>query len=179
MDVTRRIAIQAAADATANVGVSEQGGNNKGPAVAKYLESCGLPEGHPWCAAFLVYRYRRAAHKLGLTIPESWPRSAYCPDHSRWAKNNGVWIPYLTASLTPSQVRCGDMALFYFRQLNRIAHCGIVVEVHSWGVTTVEGNTNPPPANSSEVERDGDVVALKSRRWSDLGLYGGFAQINF
>ena len=179
MDITRNIAIMAATDALSNVGVTEVGGDNKGPAVKKYLESCGLAEGYPWCAAFLVYRYRRAAHKLGLPITESWPRSAYCPDYSRWAKTNGLWIPYLSASLSPSSVRVGDMALFYFKQLNRIAHCGIVVDVHHWGVTTVEGNTNQIPTNITEVEREGDIVASKSRRWSDLGLYGGFAQINF
>lgn len=48
------LALRAADKAEANVGVTEQGGENRGAAVEKYLAAVGLPPGQPWCAASSV-----------------------------------------------------------------------------------------------------------------------------
>jgi len=69
--------------------------------------------------------------------------------------------------------------MFYFSQLGRIGHIGIVVEVQDWGVWTVEGNTSPEPSDEDSVERDGDGVFKKKRNWSELGQYGGFVLVEF
>ena len=47
-------------------GAREIGGNNRGPWVRKYLALCGLPEGNPWCAAFVSWCYVEAAKSLGM-----------------------------------------------------------------------------------------------------------------
>jgi hypothetical protein len=45
--------------------VREVGGNNHGPRVKQYLAEVGLPEGYPWCDAFVSWCFHKAAgHKL-------------------------------------------------------------------------------------------------------------------
>ena len=44
-----------------NNGAGEEGGNNKGPWVRKYLQPAGLPEGNSWCAAFISWCFLQAA----------------------------------------------------------------------------------------------------------------------
>ena len=44
-----------------NAGAGEEGGNNMGKWVRKYLEPAGLGEGNPWCAAFLSWCFLQAA----------------------------------------------------------------------------------------------------------------------
>lgn len=177
----RPIAIRAAAEAMENVGVIEIGGENRGRWVEQYQSACDppIPPGSPWCAAFVVFRLRNAAHDLGLPIPASWPRSGYCPDHRRWAVNNGRWLSVQSVRDGGASVRVGDLALFYFKRLGRIAHIGIVVEVHPWGVVTVEGNTSEESEDGSHVDRDGDGVWRKRRDWSELGAHGGFVRIDW
>jgi hypothetical protein len=60
--------------------------------------------------------------------------------------------------------------------MKRVAHIGIVVAVHPWGVTTVEGNTGPD--GDGVVERNGDGVYRKSREWMELGQFGGFMRVD-
>src|SRR5215813_7754666 len=87
------IALRAAEDAEANVGVKEAGGDNHGKFVEVYLRSVGLGPGAPWCAAFVHYRLQEAARELGLELPDDFPASGYCPDYKNWARRNGVWLP--------------------------------------------------------------------------------------
>jgi hypothetical protein len=44
-----------------NAGAGEEGGNNKGPWVRKYLQPAGLAEGNSWCAAFISWCFLQAA----------------------------------------------------------------------------------------------------------------------
>ena len=169
------IAKRAAADALANVGVTEQGGNNKGKYVEVYLDAVNLDPGDPWCAAFVRYRFEQAAKALGLPLPASFPDSGYCPDYRAWGVGRGFWIPISSEAGRSPQV--GDLALFYFASKNRVAHIGIVIEVHPWGVWTVEGNTGPEAGDG--VNRDGDGVYKKRRDWSELGTMGGFVRCPF
>jgi hypothetical protein len=176
----RPIAQRAAVEAFQNVGVQETG-DNAGPAVETYQKACipQLQPGAPWCAAFVVYRLRNAAHDLELSIPASWPRSGYCPDHGRWAKANGCFVPASEALLNPDRVRVGDLAIFYFRALKRFAHIGIVTKVFDWGVHTVEGNTEPEVEDLDRVQREGDGVYSKIRHWKEMGSAGGFIRIDW
>jgi hypothetical protein len=183
----RPIAVKAASDALANVGVAEEG-NNAGKAVETYLASCVPPlgPGAPWCAAFVRYRMKAAATKLGLTYDTSFPRSAYTPDWANWGRRNGKWIPVselYDGMVGDNPVRQvilpGDLALFYFSQLGRIGHIGIITSVRKTGLMTVEGNTSPEPEDASEVERDGDGVFRKNRGWTELGKFGGILLVDF
>ena len=168
------IARRAALDALANVGVTEEGGNNSGKYVESYLASVGLDAGNPWCAAFVRFRFEKAAVALGKVLPKSFPDSGYCPDYSAWAKNRGFYLP-VSSDESRDDVQPGDLALFWFANKKRHAHIGIVTEVHPWGVWTVEGNTS----DDSGVNRDGDGVYKKRRDWSELGVSGGFVRCPF
>ena len=173
----RPIAERAAAEALANVGVVEVG-ENRGKFVETYQRAVGIPPGSPWCAAFVRFRFEAAAKALGLTLPDGFPDSGYCPDYQAWAKARGLWVPVASAEAEPFQVRPGDLALFWFSAKNRVAHIGIVVEPgQTWGAITVEGNTGPE--RGEEVERDGDGVYRKRRDWAELGARGGFVRMNF
>ena len=166
------IALRAAADALANVGVQEVG-ENAGKAVETYLASVGLSAGAPWCAAFVHLREQKAAGELKQTWPQmGFPRSGYVPDFVNWAKARGLWIPVGQAK---GVIAKGDLLAFYFAAKGRCAHIGMVVEPHEWGVLSVEGNTS----SSVGVDREGDGVFEKRRLWSSLGLYGGFIRVPF
>ena len=172
----RSIAIEAAAGALANVGVVEVGGENRGTAVETYLRSVGLPAGQPWCAAFVRFRFEAAAVKLGADLPDHFPDSGWVPAYVAWAKQRGVWLPMADAREAPLQVRPGDLCAFWFESKLRCAHIGIVVEPATEdGFFSVEGNTG----GGVGVERDGDGVWRKWRRWSSLGAGGGIIRIHW
>ena len=163
------IALRAAADAEANAGVREMGGENHGKYVEVYLRSVGLGPGAPWCAAFVYYRLKEATRELGLQLPDGFPASGYCPDYEAWAKRNGVWLP------PASRPMRGYLCLFYFPAKQRVAHMGIVVKPLKMGFWTVEGNTGP----EGNVNREGDGVYRKLRRAASLGKLGGFVRLEF
>lgn len=167
------VALRAAKDALANVGVTEEGGENRGKWVEVYLRSVGLQPGDPWCAAFIHYRVRSAAKALGVTLSPAPPVSGYCPDWKAWAVKRGFWLPVDT----DEKILSGDLALFWFPAKNRVAHIGIVVErmEGGTGVWTVEGNTGPE--HGQEVNREGDGVYQKERHWVEFGYHGGFIRL--
>lgn len=176
----RPIALGALKGAQANVGTQEVG-DNGGPAVTAYLESCVPPlgPGHAWCAAFVRFRMKKAATELGLTYDTTFPRSAYTPDWSRWGKQNNKWLSLPIDDNERRLILPGDLALFYFSQLGRIGHIGIIESVQKSGLITIEGNTSPEPEDASEVERDGDGVYRKRRDWRELGTFGGIIMVDF
>lgn len=173
MPMPGRVTLRATADAEANVGVHESGGENRGKYVEIYLRSVGLGPGEPWCAAFVDYRLKEAALELKVALPADFPRSGYCPDYEDWAKRKGVWLP---VSDSPKR---GDLCLFYFPKEGRVAHMGIVVRPYIFGFfRTVEGNTGPRGA-IGEVNREGDGVYRKLRSRRSLGSKGGFIRLGF
>jgi hypothetical protein len=165
----------AASGALANVGVTEEGGDNRGRWVEAYQASVGIPAGSPWCAAFVRFRFEQAADKLDLELPAAFPDSGWVPAYVSWAKRSGFWVPAKDAE----NIQKGDLACFWFPAKGRCAHIGIVVAPpNETGIfQTVEGNTGPD--RGTEVERDGDGVYLKRRRISHLGANGGFIRIPF
>ena len=136
--------------ALATVGAGESPPNtNRGPFVAACLATTGLPEGHPWCAAYTTH--------IGLTaLGAAWPvrRSASVQQQADWAKNAGC---RLVATKTPALV--GDLFVLFYPSLKRFAHIGFVQAVAADGrtITTVEGNT------SGSGSREGWIVAKRTR----------------
>ena len=131
------------AAANAFVGVSEEGGDNRGQMVEHFLRGVHLPPGQPWCAAF-VHHVGHSAHFDHVSRRSSWPLPATgsCEALARAARAGGVLRdePYV-----------GDIFLLYSSARRRFVHTGIVVGVldeelvHERDVhvcVTVEGNTN-------------------------------------
>lgn len=178
-----KIAIKAAsvAEGFADAKITEEGGENRGVQVEKFLRGVGLGAGNPWCAAFVRYcegkaeAFLKVAGDKTVDIPDSFPVSGYVPDFENWGRKNGGWITIDQAReglITPQP---GDLALFYFAAKGRTAHIGIVTGTWEGGVLTVEGNTSGGPG----VNRDGDSVFRRRRKWTELGTRGGFVRVPF
>lgn len=119
--------------ATAEIGVVEVGGPNRGPGVEQYIRAAhGLP-GQPWCAAFVSW----CAIQMQRTYGHAWPLAPTmgCQSLADQAKAKGLRY------LAPVP---GAIFLLWFPTLHRFAHTGFVERVAPDGrCTTVEGNTNP------------------------------------
>lgn len=167
-----QIAILAAEEALANVGTTEEGADNHGDHIAKYLQTVGLNEGYAWCAAFVKYRFIQAATKLKKKMPKSFmDLSGYTPDWAAWAKKEKRWITVQEARDNPDLLKKGYLGLFYSKTRGRIYHIGVVINTIEGGVLMVEGNTGP---ETDIVSSDGDGVYKKHRKWINFGIYGGF-----
>lgn len=171
----RPIATRAYQDAIANIGVTEQGGENRGKYVETYLAAAGARKGDPWCMAFVYFRFKSAADTLQIPLPKLFPRTASTVVASNWYKDSGRWITHQQARANPDLVQPGDMVFFYFAAKRRIAHVGIVIAIQADGVWTVEGNTS----DGTGVDRDGDGVYKRFRTWKSLGAGGGFGRSDF
>lgn len=167
----KEIAILAADDALANVGVTENEKDNHGRAIAIYLKTVDLPEGYAWCAAFLKYRFIQAANELNEELSQEFlDLSGYTPDWKNYAEKHDIWITIEQARLNNNLIKKGYIALFYSLSKKRIYHTGIVISSSKDGFITVEGNTGP----GFGVEANGDGVFKKKRTWKMLGTEGGF-----
>lgn len=157
--------------ALAEVGVREEGGNNRGKRIQEYQAATWLaPAAWPWCAALCAWLLREWTKEstvrslLGLANPtaaNAWRcKSAGAFDWENWFKNKG----YLVLP-EGSRALAGDFVTFDF------SHIGLVVEDQKDRsvIVTVEGNTN------GKGERDstsGDGVWRKRRPASVPGVDG-------
>lgn len=129
---------------TSQIGVREATGNNDGKEVKMYLNSVGLDEGYPWCAAFVSWCH------LELIIPS--PVSAWSPS---WFGQNVIYKkdwrkPQFTA-------KPGMVFGLYYASKKRVAHVGFIDYEDKNNYYTVEGNTNKAGS------REGDGVYRKIR----------------
>ena len=132
--------------------VREEGGNNRGSRIRQYLTSVDPPinSAAPWCAAAVQYWSDTAARILGVPNPLDTVRlEAYVQSYHDHLAPAGVVLPVVAEP--------GDLALFSFHG-ERWDHIGLLAQpVRNGTFWTVEGNT------SDSDQRDGDVVAIKSR----------------
>lgn len=167
-----QIATLAADEALLNVGTTEEGEDNHGDHIAKYLKTVGLDEGYAWCAAFVKYRFIQAATKLKKKMPKSFmDLSGWTPDWAAWAKKEKRWISVQEARDNPELLKKGYLGLFYSKTRGRIYHIGVVIHTIDGGVLMVEGNTGP---ETDIVSANGDGVYRKHRKWMNFGIFGGF-----
>lgn len=110
------------------IGVREDGGNNRGPEVSKYLAYVGLGEGYEWCAAFVSWCYGRA----GLSVPRNAWSPALFPKARRRPQSQ----------LNNAYVKQADLFAIYSSQLKRIHHVGIIKAVQGQLLISVEGNSH-------------------------------------
>jgi len=155
--MTSRIASIAARE----VGVREQGGNNRGPRIREYQGATWLrPGAWPWCAAFVDWVIREwlkeedARKWLNLSVEAAAdfrPQTAGAWDLVNWARRQRGRVSILTEE---AKAQPGDIIVFDF------SHVGIVEADAGATIRTIEGNTNDAGARDSE---NGDGVWRKTR----------------
>lgn len=127
--------------AAAELGVREVGGNNKGARIAEYLAVVKLKRPEPWCSAFVCWVFAQNGYKN--------PCSGWSPDL------------FLSSSISTT-VLPGNIIGFYFPNLKRIAHVGLIVNQKDSWILTTEGNTNV------KGSREGDGVYLRMRHRREI-----------
>jgi hypothetical protein len=149
--------------AVGEIGTREQGGNNRGRRVEEYLASCHLPPGNPWCLAFVIWCYQRAAETGGWKSP--------LPAIGAVSR---FWRHGLMDQWRSDQPTIGAIALHAKDPTDPWSpgHAGIVLSIGNM-IGTVEGNTN------GAGSREGDEVADQHRDrayWNlgylDVGRFG-------
>lgn len=126
----------------------EPHGSNRSPEIDEWLTALKSPLGSPWCAAF-IWACLRAAKDARQFV-----RSA----RVQTMVDGGVLHP-------ASEARAGDVVVFYFANLKRYAHIGLVESVEGKVLVTLEGNTIPDGATGDT--REGWGVQRKRRKVSD------------
>lgn len=123
------------------IGVMESpAGSNR----VKYAEEYGL-NGYAWCMMFVWWVFHEAGFNLRKT--------ASCTELTKAYKAAGQWV---TSGFKP-----GDIVMFDFSGKKKITeHCGIVVEVNSDNIVTIEGNT------AVGNDANGGTVMRRQRRLS-------------
>jgi surface antigen len=107
-----------------NLGFIEGPKNNENP----FAPLVGHANFQPWCASFVAAVCLRA----GVKIPNT---SAYTPTMANGFKQQGRYFK--------SNPKRGDIVFFFWPNMGRIAHVGIVESVEPDGsIRTIEGNTN-------------------------------------
>lgn len=103
----------------------KEGANNN----TKYGADYGLNY-NPWCQMFIWWCAKQAG--IGENII---PKTASCPTAYNWFKNKGQVIPAVEA-------KAGDIIFFTWTGNTSPAHVGIVENVNSNIITSIEGNKN-------------------------------------
>jgi len=115
--------------AESQLDVREATGNNDGKQIKKYLKTTGLPEGYPWCAAYVSWCFEQAT--------PAGPRSARVVD---WFDSNIIWKKEwgsLNFTVQPATV-----GALYYANLGRYGHIVIIIGEDKNNFYTIEGNTN-------------------------------------
>lgn len=144
--------------ASREVGVKEEGGNNRGAQIVEYQKATWLdPAPWPWCAAFVCWVVQEALKTTRAPHDFKRPRTAGAWDFERWAREDGG--SKVTLIKPPRGFQPGDIICFTF------SHIGIVEKTSPSStstVTTIEGNTGPSGG------REGDGVWRKTRPVSKI-----------
>jgi hypothetical protein len=168
------------AAATSFDGLREEGGNNRGLMIEKFLNDVGLEAGQPWCAAF-VHHVGYWSHFDSETRQSSWslPDTGSCYLLGHFALRNDILRDEPTE---------GDVFLVWKSTLGRFAHTGVVVRVRQAGKSlagnpwfdcdTVEGNSNEAGSRDATsvvriVRRFNPSAGDRFIRWAILGNRGG------
>ncbi len=148
-------AVLTAANGQLQLRVRETPGTpNRGPQVDQYVRSVGLDPagGYSWCQAFVYWCFAQAAASLNVANP--CVRTAGVLDH--WNRAPPLTrIDEQAAFDDPRLVRPG--AVFIIDHGGGKGHAGLVTQVVSGAVATVEGNTNQAGS------REGDGVYTHTR----------------
>lgn len=118
----------------------------------KYGRAYGW-DGVPWCVIFLWWVFREAGEGQALY---GGGKTASCAALYRWYRDRGQTV-------SPEEIRPGDILLLNFSGTREAQHCGLVTQVvnpeEGW-YRTIEGNTSPGTGGSQDC---GGCTAMKVR----------------
>ena len=143
--LTGRAALQVAIDEL-NAGAGEEGGNNKGPWVKKYLEPTGLPEGNSWCAAFISWCFLQAVGGDKKNMPFKYSAGA----RNIFNQLKQMGFVYNASEINPA---AGDIVTWW--RVSTTSGFGHIAIVHHYGdgfLYTIEGNKAANVAGFSYVK---------------------------
>jgi hypothetical protein len=148
---TARAALQAAIDEL-NAGAGEEGGNNMGPWVKKYLQPAGLPEGNSWCAAFVSWCFLQAAGGDKKGMPFKYHAGAR--NIFNQLKQKGLVYDANVGEPCP-----GDIVSWWrISTTSGFGHIGIVHHFNDGFLYTIEGNKAANVAGFSYVKTRMDKI---------------------
>jgi len=128
-------------------GAGEVGGNNKGPWVQKYMEPAGLPDGYPWCAAFVSWCFLQAVGGNRKDMPFKY--SAGARDVFNQLKSKG----WSFSGDSEKQPMPGDVVCWWRTSLASVnGHIGFVHHCKDGFLYTIEGNKAANVAGFSYVK---------------------------
>lgn len=135
-----------------NAGAGEEGGNNRGPWVKKYLQPSGLAEGNSWCAAFISWCFLQAAGGNKKDMPFKY--SAGARNIYNQLKKSGLIYNADQGAPEP-----GDIVTWWRVSLaSGFGHIGIIHHCKDGFLYTVEGNKAANVAGFSYVKTRLDKV---------------------
>lgn len=163
IDIKKRVLI---AEAEAWLGVSEQGGNNRGQVIEIFQKTVdNRAVGEPWCMGFVQYCLMKAdkfTNKiLDYDLEDKYLNQLFKTEHcvTCWLKSP------VECRLDGPEV--GSIVIWQKRG-SMSGHTGLVVTVDRTNgfIWTIEGNTGPM---DKEINREGDGVYLKKRSLTPAG----------
>ena len=129
-----------------NAGAGEEGGNNRGPWVRKYLEPAGLPEGNSWCAAFISWCFLQAAGGDKRNMPFRYTAGAR-NIHNQLKQRSLIYDAH---QVLPQP---GDIVTWWRVSLSSgLGHIAIVHHYQDGFLYTLEGNKAANVAGFSYVK---------------------------
>lgn len=119
-----------------NAGAGEEGANNSGPWIIKYLHGLADPPSN-WCAAFVSWCYLEASNRLNVQMPFNYSISA-----------RNVFDQFENSHRLVSIPREADIVFFWREDPNGwMGHIGLVHHLeNNIKLITIEGNRGSFPA---------------------------------
>jgi hypothetical protein len=149
--------VRAYEQAVKDLGILEQGGNNRGPAVEAIIRENGGIVGEPWCGDAVAHWYRQAGSKV---VQRGWAST--------------IWL--LANLLRVKTVAKGHVVVYNFGS-GGAKHTGLFErwarEVGPGWFHAIEGNTGKD-SRSSDSTAGGDGVHRRLRHTSDVA---GFRRV--
>ncbi len=101
---------------------------------------------HAWCGMFVDYIFK---HDMNCDWLDSCKNFAYVPTIVSWAKEKKYWNTNFKAANT------GDLVIYnwYPEKKNHYSHVGIVEQVKSSGIQSIEGNTTSGTKSNCVAEK--------------------------
>jgi len=129
-----------------NAGAGEQGGNNKGPWIKKYLHPAGLAEGNSWCAAFISWCFLQSAGGDKRNMPFKYTAGA----RNIYNQLKKKAVIYDASSIHPLP---GDIVTWWrVSMASGFGHIAIVHHFKDGFLYTIEGNKAANVAGFSYVK---------------------------